>query len=90
MCCVRVWDSKKLFLAGIIRALAATILGQRFSIFSERESQFMFAGDLDSILNPVITLGIGGLIGGVFVLAVALSIWYIVYAQAKKDRSSEH
>jgi hypothetical protein len=50
----------------------------------------MFAGDLESVLNPIITLGIGGLIGGVFVLAVALSIWYIVYAQAKKDRSSEH
>lgn len=49
----------------------------------------MFAGDLDSILQPVITLGIGGLIGGVFVLSVALSIWYIVYSQAKKDRS-EH
>ncbi|HEX4946970.1 MAG TPA: hypothetical protein VFZ34_09910 [Blastocatellia bacterium] len=49
----------------------------------------MFAGDLESILQPLITLGIGGLIGAIFVLAVALSIWYIVYAQAKRDRS-EH
>lgn len=50
----------------------------------------MFAGDLESLLNPTITLGIGGLIGGIFVLAVALSIWYIVHSQAHKDRSSDH
>jgi hypothetical protein len=49
----------------------------------------MFAGDLDSVLNPIITLGIGGLIGGIFVLAVAVSIYYIVYMQSNKDRS-EH
>lgn len=49
----------------------------------------MFAGDLESVLQPAITLGIGGLIGGAFVLAVAISIYYMVYMQAKKDRS-EH
>jgi type II secretory pathway component PulF len=49
----------------------------------------MFAGDLDSVLNPIITLGIGGLIGGIFVLAVAVSIYYIVYMQSNKDRN-EH
>lgn len=50
----------------------------------------MFAGDLESVLNPIFTLGVGVLIGGAFVLSVALSIWYIVYAQTKRDRSSEH
>ena len=49
----------------------------------------MFAGDTESLLQPAITLGIGGLIGGIFVLAVALSIWFIVYSQAKKV-PSEH
>ncbi len=49
----------------------------------------MFAGDLESVIQPIITLGIGGLIGGVFVLAVAVSVYYMVYMQAKKDRS-EH
>lgn len=49
----------------------------------------MFAGDLESLLQPAITLGIGGLIGGIFVLTVALSIYFIVYMNAKKDRS-EH
>ena len=49
----------------------------------------MFAGDLESLLQPAITLGIGGLIGGIFVLAVVLSIWFIVYSQAKKA-PSEH
>jgi type II secretory pathway component PulF len=49
----------------------------------------MFAGDLESLIQPAITLGIGGLIGGIFVLAVALSIYFIVYMNANKDRS-EH
>ncbi|MBL8205189.1 MAG: hypothetical protein JNM09_13225 [Blastocatellia bacterium] len=49
----------------------------------------MFAGDLDAVLQPIVTLGIGGLIGGLFVLAVAVSIYYMVYLQSKKDRS-EH
>lgn len=49
----------------------------------------MFAGDLEAVLNPIMTLGMGGLIAGGFVLAVAVSIYYMVYLQSKKDRS-EH
>lgn len=49
----------------------------------------MFGGDLESLFNPILTLGIGGLIGAVFVLAVAVSVGYIVYLQSHVDRS-EH
>ena len=44
----------------------------------------MFAGDLESILQPAFAIGVGALIGGAFVFAVAFSIGYIVYMQSQK------
>jgi hypothetical protein len=49
----------------------------------------MFAGDLESILQPIFAIGVGAAIGGIFVLSVAFSIGYIVYLQTQKD-SSDH
>ncbi len=47
----------------------------------------MFAGDLESILQPIFALGVGGLIVATFVLTVAFSIGYIVYLQSQKAPS---
>ncbi len=47
----------------------------------------MFAGDLESILQPVFAIGVGVFIGGAFVLTVAFSIGYIVYMQSQKAPS---
>ena len=44
----------------------------------------MFAGDLESIVQPIFALGVGGFIGAAFVFAVAFSIGYIVYLQSQK------
>lgn len=47
----------------------------------------MFGGDSESLLQPIFTLGVGGAIGAFLVLAVGLSIGYMVYMQSRKDRS---
>ena len=47
----------------------------------------MFAGDLESILQPIFALGVGGAIVAGFVLTVAFSIGYIVYLQSQKAPS---
>lgn len=47
----------------------------------------MFGGDLESVFQPIFTLGLGGLIGAVLVLSVALSVFYIIYLQSKRDHS---
>ena len=49
----------------------------------------MFAGDTESLLQPIAALGVAGLLGAIFVLSVAFAIGYIVYLQSKSDRS-EH
>jgi hypothetical protein len=47
----------------------------------------MFGGDIESILQPVLAIGVGAAIGGIFVLSVAFSIGYIVYLQTQKSPS---